>query len=380
MKNFGIDKEKMKKRLEDNKNPQKKDTIMIVDDETDQLNELATLFSRDYNVISFHDGREALDKIQKMAQPETISVIISDQRMPRLTGLELFEQLIKIIPKTKRIILTGFPEMELILDGLNKFGVYKYLVKPIKISELQQHVKDGVNEFVYCQNLEKHGFTDGLTGLKNRHYLEMFIEQDIAKVQRDYELLKQNQKLHASIPGDLNFLILEIGSIEKLCEKYGLFEKDIILKQLAFLLREICRASDILIKWENEKFLIVSRFTPQAQAKNLAARLRQEVEKYKFEINTGKKINVTCSIGFASYPFLPAVPGLIEWKNVINIANLALQTVKNSCGSGWLGLNTTEKTDADNLYSRIIKDLKLLLDMHELVFDSSFPQGTEIHW
>lgn len=148
MKNIGIDKDKMEKHLEDNKNLQKQYTIMIVDDEPDQLNQLYDLFSRDYDVITAHDGQDALVNIQRMKQPETISVIISDQRMPRLTGLELFRRLIKIIPKTKRIILTGYPEMELVLDGLNKFGIYKYLIKPIKIKELQQAVKDAIGEFV----------------------------------------------------------------------------------------------------------------------------------------------------------------------------------------------------------------------------------------
>lgn len=385
MKNFGIDKEKMKKRLGDTKNLQKQYTVMIVDDEPDQLNELYTLFSRDYNVISACDGQEALDYIQenqKKTHSETISVIISDQRMPRLTGLELFDRLIGIIPKTKRIILTGYPEMELVLDGLNKYGIYRYLIKPIKVDELKEAVRDGVREFISYQNLEKHGLTDELTGLKNRQYLDMYIELDIAKVRRDYEELGDNRKLPSStMPGDLNFLILDIDFFKKIKNNNDSNASgDKILKQIAILLRRDCQEADILVRWSDDKFLIVSRFTPRDRAKDLAERLRKAVAEHKFEIEDGRVIKITCSIGIASYPFLSSQPSLIGWEHAIDIADKVTCAVKNSGSNGWICINATEKTKPDNLYSRICIDIKQLFETGELEYVTSFSKKNKIQW
>lgn len=382
MSNFEIDKEKLRKWLGNKKDPQKQYTIMIVDDEPDQLEQLDTLLSQKYNVISTLDGQEALDYIQKLKQPETISVVISDQRMPRLTGLELFERLIEIIPKTKRIILTGFPDLETILDGLNRYGIYRYFLKPIKINELQKAVHDAIRELVYYQNLEKHGFTDELTELKNRHFLDMFIEQDIAKVLKDYEELEKNQQgLSSSMQGDLNFLMLDIDSFKKINDDYDSHDSgDKVLKQLSSLLKRESRESDILVRWGGEEFLIVSRFTPREQAKDLAERLRQAVEKQKFEIENGKKINITCSIGIASYPFFSSHPSLLGWEDVKNIADKALYAVKNSGKNGWISIDATDKTNPDNLYSRIHSNIKQLFESGELGYTHSFPEGTEIVW
>jgi diguanylate cyclase (GGDEF)-like protein len=381
MNNLEVDKEKMRKRKERKKYQQDQHTVMIVDDEPLQLKEFETLLSRDYNVISACDGQEALGYIQKMKQPETISVIISDQRMPVLTGLELFERIIDIIPEAKRIILTGYPEMETILDSVNKYGIYRYLIKPINIDELLQAVQGAVKEFFYYRNLEKHGFTDALTELKNRHYLNVFIEQDIAKVRRDYEELNKNQESPASITGDLSFLMLDIDFFKQVNDAYDSHVPgDRVLKQLAFLLKKESRESDILVRWGGEEFLIVSRFTPRDQAKDLADRLWKAVGKHKFEIESGKTINITCSIGFASYPFLPSHPSLMGWEDVKNIADKVLYAVKNSGRNGWIGIDTTDKTNPDNLYSRINTNIKQLLETCELEYVTSFQGGTTIYW
>jgi len=123
-------KERLREFREREVNAEKTHTIMIVDDEDSNRRTLTNLLSEKYNLIEAKDGQEALDRIQKMPQPEVISLIISDQRMPRLTGTELFEKLVPVIPKTVRIILTGFADKKAIIDAAERGKVYKMVSKP----------------------------------------------------------------------------------------------------------------------------------------------------------------------------------------------------------------------------------------------------------
>jgi len=126
----------------------KKHTIMIVDDEDNHLHSMESLLSEEYLVISAKDGREALENIKKIENPREISVIIADQRMPNLTGIELFERIKDIAPRTIRIILTGYDDKNVILDAINRAHTYKFILKPFDPVEFKQIVKRGVEEFV----------------------------------------------------------------------------------------------------------------------------------------------------------------------------------------------------------------------------------------
>jgi len=119
--------QKIKKKIE---LKDKKHTIMIVDDEESHLISMEFLLSEDYHIITAKDGQEALDMIMGMENPESISLIISDQRMPRLTGIELFEKLLPILPKTIRMILTAFDDKNVMIDAINKAKIDKFILKP----------------------------------------------------------------------------------------------------------------------------------------------------------------------------------------------------------------------------------------------------------
>jgi diguanylate cyclase (GGDEF)-like protein len=379
-----FDKGKKRDWEESKKVQQKQHTVMIVDDEPDQLKELRDILSKDYNVIAAHDGKEALDIVkEKMEHQQTISVILSDIRMPRLDGFELLESINEIIPITRFIFLTGYPEYkQLNEDLIDKGKLFHCLVKPISIESIKKMVKNAINEFERIQSIIERIFIDKMTGLKRREFLETFIDEDIAKVDRDYEDLKRNPKEPAAIPGDLNFLMLDIDYFKEVNDIYGHDAGDKVLKQFADIIREVCRGSDFLVRWGGEEFLVVSRFMPKTEAPKLAERLRNSMEKYAFDLGDGKTIKKTCSIGFASYPFHPSGPktGNIDWKNVINIADKALYTAKYSGRNAWIGFNATHKTIPENLYARIKNNIKQLLDNRELEYVTSFSKKTKILW
>jgi two-component system cell cycle response regulator len=129
----------------------KKHTIMIVDDEEAHLRSMESLLSEDYYIITALDGQEAFDIIQRMKKPEEISLIISDQRMPKISGIQFFERIKDIIPNTLRIILTAYDDKDVIIDSINKAKIYEFILKPFDPYELKIRVKRAVEEFERLQ-------------------------------------------------------------------------------------------------------------------------------------------------------------------------------------------------------------------------------------
>jgi len=119
----------------------KKHTILLVDDEKDNLTWMANLLSTEYDVLIAKDGQGALKLIQNDENPERIHLILSDQRMPQMTGVEFLKRTIPIIPKTIRMIVTGFTDFDSIVKSINDGQVYKFLSKPIDVQELSIAVK-----------------------------------------------------------------------------------------------------------------------------------------------------------------------------------------------------------------------------------------------
>ena len=128
-----FDNTRLNKLKKEEKSIKQKHTIMIVDDEEKMLESLESLFSENYKVITARDGKEALEIIDKMEYPEDISVIIADQRIPGITGLDLFIQLKDIIPDTIRIILTAYDDKELIKKAVNEAQIYQFLQKVMNL-------------------------------------------------------------------------------------------------------------------------------------------------------------------------------------------------------------------------------------------------------
>jgi len=119
----------------------KQHTILLVDDEEENLRFLTELFEKDYNLITAKDGKEALEVIQDDPNPERIHLIISDQRMPNMTGVEFLNRTITILPYTIRMILTGFTDIDAIISSINEGQVYKFITKPTEPNDIVITVK-----------------------------------------------------------------------------------------------------------------------------------------------------------------------------------------------------------------------------------------------
>ena len=153
---FKLKKQQSSSTKNEDKTFRKKHTIMIVDDEENQLHSLESLLSEEYNVIEARNGQEALDKIKTLEHPEEISVIISDQKMPMMTGIQLFEKIKDILPNTIRMILTAYDDKEVMMDAINKAEIDKFTLKPFGPEELKNSIKRAVNSFEIQRKLDNH--------------------------------------------------------------------------------------------------------------------------------------------------------------------------------------------------------------------------------
>ncbi|WP_339485381.1 response regulator [Pseudomonas sp. EL_65y_Pfl2_R95] len=100
--------------------------IMFVDDEERILRSLAVQFRRQYEVLTESDPHRALQRLET----EPVHILVSDQRMPQMTGAELLAQARDLAPNTLRILLTGYSDLDAAVDALNNGGIFRYLTKP----------------------------------------------------------------------------------------------------------------------------------------------------------------------------------------------------------------------------------------------------------
>ncbi|MEO0352256.1 MAG: response regulator [Cyanobacteria bacterium P01_A01_bin.15] len=123
----------------------RKPRLLVVDDEPDNLDLLYRTFRREYQVLRAESGTKALDILKDNGE---VAVIISDQRMPEMTGTEFFSKTVPDFPDTVRIILTGFTDVEDLVQAINNGQVYRYITKPWDPLRLKAVVQQATDTYV----------------------------------------------------------------------------------------------------------------------------------------------------------------------------------------------------------------------------------------
>jgi response regulator RpfG family c-di-GMP phosphodiesterase len=145
--------------------------ILYVDDEENNLQAFKATFRRDYKIyiaISAKEGREILKQ-------EEIDVIVTDQRMPEETGVEFLESIIPEYPDPIRILLTGYTDIQAVIDAINKGQVYHYLTKPWEEDYLRTVIKNAFE--IYQLRRENEKLTKAL--IKANDQLEFILRQNL---------------------------------------------------------------------------------------------------------------------------------------------------------------------------------------------------------
>jgi len=127
--------------------------LLIVDDELPNLRLLERLFSRDFLCLTASSGADAIQLLKQ----HDVAIMISDQRMPMMTGIELLKQTARLRPHMVRILLTGYTDVEALVEAINCGLVYMYVSKPWNNDELK--LKVGRAREHYENNKKRHSLT-----------------------------------------------------------------------------------------------------------------------------------------------------------------------------------------------------------------------------
>ncbi len=182
--------------------------------------------------------------------------------------------------------------------------------------------------------LRELSLTDALTGLRNRRYLELRLDDDLRLCLRRFETPGDDG------PGpdaDLLLMLLDLDHFKRINDLHGHAAGDAVLVQLAERLRGVFRETDSLVRWGGEEILALARETDRRDAAELAARVCAAVREKPFEIAPGETVHVTVSIGFCAFPLDPRHPRLWDWRACLALADSALYAAKDQGRDGYVG-------------------------------------------
>ncbi len=315
-------------------------TILLVDDEEDIGAALARLLRGDsYTILRAKSGEEGL---ALLAEHE-VGVVISDQRMPQMSGVEFLTRVRERYPNTIRIVLSGYADLEAVMAAINRGAVYKFFTKPWDNETLRCEVLDAfrhhelmqekarlvqeiqlANDMLACVNqewvdavaqrdsqiehLSKH---HALTNLPNRQSFLMRLQQDIVRAQHD--------------DGLIAILSIDLDQFKQINESFGQPMGDVLLQIVAERLKKYARIGDTVAHMGVDEFGFV---LPQIKTAQAAADIAQPMlDSFAREpvLIGDNEVYVTACIGIALYP-LDGVNADLLLKN----ANSALHHAKDN--------------------------------------------------
>lgn len=295
------------------------DIILCVDDDSTVLNALRSVFAKHFGselqVEFAESGPEALEIAADIReQGRELGLVITDFMMPGMKGDEFLVRLHEQSPKTVKIMLTGQSDLSGVKRAINHANLYRFLEKPFLNEDIVLTVRAAVR--AYCQErdlirqneqlrrlnaelesivaertrelveknreLEVLSVTDRLTGLYNRRKLDEVLEEELVRCRR-YGV-------------EFAVVIMDIDHFKRINDSHGHHVGDVVLQEMAAILRERTRDADALARLGGEEFVIVCRHASLDGAVDTAGRIRVAIAGHEFP-GVG---HVTASFGVAA--------------------------------------------------------------------------------
>ncbi len=171
------------------------------------------------------------------------------------------------------------------------------------------------------RRLEEASFTDPLTGLGNRRSLKHTMPQLIASLPRGERLA---------------LMVVDLDRLKPINDEHGHEAGDRVLVHVSRILRDCLQGVDAVVRWGGDEFVVVHACSNLEAASELAERIRIAVSTHRYRLTGSSIARTSCSVGFAMYPFVRAVPGLLGWEEVLRLADAALYRAK-SRRNAWVG-------------------------------------------
>lgn len=265
--------------------------ILVVDDEEIIRDLLCDKLTQEgINVTTAKDGTEALQLIRK----ELFEIVITDLKMPGMSGMELLYQVVKICPDTCVIIMSAYGTVESAVQVM-KSGAYDYVCKPFELEEIKFIVGKAVERqrLLRDSRMVKHykylSSTDGLTGVYNHRYFQEYLDFEIQSSVKNHSMFA--------------LLFADVDNFKKFNDTFGHVAGDTVLRELATLFRGKTRKTDFIARYGGEEFAIVLPDTQLIGGLRVASHIRREIQSRKWvQTVTSPEATITLSTGVVEYP------------------------------------------------------------------------------
>ena len=186
--------------------------------------------------------------------------------------------------------------------------------------------------------LHEASLTDPLTGCRNRRYFDSTIEADVSHVQRCFADGRDESRR------DLIFYLIDADHFKDINDRYGHEVGDKVLVEMSRRISSAIRLSDILVRWGGEEFLVISRYTDRNEGEILADRLLAAIASRPFVAGAREnQVNLTCSVGWAAFPWLAGNPDALSYAEVLALADRALYDAKQAGRNCAIGMRASGK-------------------------------------
>jgi diguanylate cyclase (GGDEF)-like protein len=193
--------------------------------------------------------------------------------------------------------------------------------------------------------LQEISFTDPLTGVWNRRYLEEILGSEAGQVLRSYERA-QSGEIRKLEHRDLIFIMVDMDFFKEVNDMHGHPAGDRLLQRVAERLGRVVRKSDVLVRWGGEEFLIMSRSADPSGTPAFCERILDIVASEVFDLGHGVQVRKTCSVGWAAFPWNSGAYDAICAEETIELADTALYRAKAWGRNQGVGILPTENGGA----------------------------------
>lgn len=342
--------------------PDKRRQLLLVEDDRSVRRLLRRIFEDNYEVHEAADGQEGLARAREL-EP---AVVIADQRMPELTGVELLARLRDELPRTVRVLVTGYNDYGPVVDAVNAANIHTYFEKPFHRDDLRTVVDALVRnaELEVQRDLLLQRLQEAVRILQasNRELQAKEVSLERTVDERTQQLIDANQKLrdtnrqlehlavrdsltglfnHRSLMEHLELetarsarykrqftlLFLDLDDFKQVNDRFGHRVGDAVLRRVSALLQQGpdgLRRSDFSARYGGEEFCVILPETSLAGGVTKAERIREAVEALDWsEDASGMDRRVTVSIGVSAFPQHGNTP-----EQLLQIADSALYGAK----------------------------------------------------
>jgi diguanylate cyclase (GGDEF)-like protein len=189
--------------------------------------------------------------------------------------------------------------------------------------------------------LQEISFTDVLTGIWNRRYLEEILTAEAQQVLRNYQRARGSE-IRKMDHRDLVFIMVDMDFFKEVNDLHGHPAGDRLLQLVAQRLSTVVRKSDVLVRWGGEEFLIMSRSTDPSGTPAFCSRILEVIAAEPFDLGHGIVTRKTCSVGWAAYPWSRGAYEALCAEESIAVADAALYRAKALGRNQGVGIVATE--------------------------------------